>query len=160
MKLKLWLLPFVVLSFVFMSATSSKIEPASVPTQTAQVLVHPQTLKGFKLNFIERFILKHALKKVAEVPAKADRQASTSLALGIAAAAVLLIGCFVPYVALVSLPLAIVAMTTGGTALRNGTSKESAARTGKGLGLGTIITFGALLIIGAILLATLFNNWG
>ena len=112
-------------------------------------------LKVHKLNFFQRLIVKFFIKKNNPADGtKADKQASTSLLLGIGACAFILLGLFVPYVILASIPTGIAAMITGGSAVRNKTSLVGKARTGKALGLGALITFGVLLILAAIVVSS------
>lgn len=162
MKLKLWLLPFLSIYLLLISATSIKVEPQVAVNDNKVPVVAPSStsVKEHKLNFFERLILKLALKKykVAD-PAKADKQANASLIFGIVGASLLVIGSFVPYVGILCLPAAIAAMIIGGSALRGGTQKVGAAKTGKGLGLGTLIAFGVLLLIAALIVAAWLGSW-
>ena len=114
-------------------------------------------VKVHKLNFFQRLIVKLLIKKkrLAE-GTKADRLASTSLLLGIGACAFILLGLFIPYIILASIPTGIAAMITGSSAIRKKTSLEGKARTGKGLGLGALIAFGLILILAAILVSSLY----
>ena len=112
-------------------------------------------LKVHKLNFFQRLIVKFFIKKNKLADgSKADKQASTSLLLGIGACGFILLGLFVPYVILASIPTGIAAMITGGSAVRNKTSLVGKARTGKALGLGALIAFGVVLILAAIVVSS------
>jgi hypothetical protein len=163
MNLRL-LLPLLFISLFSMSATSVKIQPSVIssshPTVT-EVTSVTTSVKKSKLNFVEKLLLKYVLKKFkkAEDTAKADRQAKTALSFGIAAMAFLLLGLVVPVVIFGTLPLGIIAMATGSSALKGGTTEEGKARTGKSLGLGALIAFGVLLLAAVILVAS-FAGWG
>ncbi len=84
---------------------------------------------------------------------KADNLANTSLGFGVAAMLLMVLGFFVPFVILATIPAAIVAMITGGAALRRGTKNIGKAKTGKAFGLGALIAFGVLLIVAAIIVS-------
>ncbi len=79
--------------------------------------------------------------------------------MGIAACAFLVLGLFVPYVILAAIPAGIAANITGGSALRNGTAKEGKAKTGKALGLGSLIAFAVVLILAVIVAAAYLSSW-
>ena len=112
-------------------------------------------LKAHKLNFFQRLMVKFLIKKNELLNGtRADKLASTSLGLGIGACASILLGLFVPFIILAAIPTGIAAMITGGSAVRNKTSMVGKARTGKGLGLGALITFAILLIVAAIIISS------
>ncbi|HEX8333490.1 MAG TPA: hypothetical protein VF622_12750 [Segetibacter sp.] len=164
MNLRL-LLSLLVVSFFSISATSVKIEPKSIAVSNSIVSEVPSaatSVKKNKLNFAEKLLLKYVLKKYKKVDdtAKADKQARTSLSFGIAAVSCLLLGLFIPYIMLATIPTGIVALATGGSALKSGTTETSKARTGKSLGLASLIAFGALLLLAVILVAAFFSGWG
>ena len=156
-KLTLLLLPLLGLYFTLTSATC--IRPASEPSSPGSFITaaaHAAPSRARHLNFFQRLALKLLLKKeklMEEV--KANKLAHTSLTLGIVAAGTLVLGLFIPYLIFLCIPGGIAAMITGGAALRKNTSLPGKARTGKGLGLGVLITFGVILIVGALLLASL-----
>jgi hypothetical protein len=164
MKSTIWLIPMVCIYFLLISATSIKVETASVSVDNQAIMEAPlavNPLKTSKLNFFQRTLLKFALKKSLKADSdKGDSQAKTALAFGIAACGLLLLGLFVPYVIFACLPAAIVAMVMGGSAIRNDTNFEGKARTGKALGLGALIAFGVILIAAVILVAALISSWG
>ena len=162
MKSRLWFFPLFFLSLFLVSATSIPVEKKSTvgyeAVSEAPKVVAP--VAKHKLNFVDRLLIKYVLKKFkkAEDTAKADKMASTSLTFGIIAISTLLLGLFIPFVMLAALPTGIVAMVTGNTALKSGTTETGKAHTGKSLGLGSLIAFGALLLIALVLVAT-FANW-
>jgi hypothetical protein len=164
MKLTLWLVPMVCIYLLLISATSVKVQPASVSADNKAIMEAPlsaNTFRTSKLNFFQRTLLKLALKKSGKADLdKADSQANTALAFGIGACVLLVAGLFIPYVIFASLPAAIVAMITGGSALRNNTNFEGKARTGKALGLGALIASGVVMIVAAIMIAAFLRSWG
>lgn len=138
---------------------------SAVPDKTVSALKDHGTApvmekrKTFKLGFFKRLLLKMYLRKMQKkhlVPgdhASADSKATTSLLLGIAA----IIFLFIPtYTILLVIPLGIMAMVFGGQALREGTSKELAARLGKGFGLGALIALIVFFLIALIWI----SSWG
>lgn len=136
------------------------IEKPSSPLASAQIAgisnsgtIH--STKTRKLNFFQRLALRLLMKKYKSANGvNADKLASTSLLLGILSCGTLLLGLFVPFVILLSIPTGIAAMITGGSAVRNKTSQMGKAKTGKALGLGALIAFGLLLIIAAIVISS------
>lgn len=76
----------------------------------------------------------------------------------IAACAFIVLGLITPYpyVILAAIPAGITTMVTGKSALRQGTSKEGAAKTGKALGLGVLLAFAVALIAAVIFI----YSWG
>ena len=145
---------FFLLTCITFILTSATTVP-NVAADPAQVASHAvATIKAGKPTLVQRIFNLFSGKKQDEDTVKADKQAGTSLRLGISAFSILIAGMFIPYIALASIPLGIVAMTTGASALRKGTKREGAARTGRGLGLGAVITFGAILLLAVILLAS------
>ncbi len=143
--------------FLLISATAAKVKYTAAAEDNTAIVQSPlsaNTFKTSKLNFFQRTLMKFALKKFKKADTnKGDKQAGISLAFGIAACGFLLIGVIVPYVILAALPAGIVAMITGGSAIRNGTNREGKARTGKALGLGALIAFGALLLAVVLIIA-------
>lgn len=158
MKLRLQIFPLLGIYFLLISATCIERTDTSIVNKQNITIANQKNsrlLKVHKLNFFQRLIVKFFIKKDRLADgSKADNQASTSLWLGIGACAFILLGLFVPYVILASLPTGIAAMITGGSALRNKTSLVGKARTGKALGLGALITFGVLLILAAIVVSS------
>ena len=151
----LFLLSLAVLltSAVSIQNTSSPVAPAPIEGISNSGAVH--SAKAHKLNFFQRWALRILMKKYKSAHGvKADKLASTSLLLGIFSCGFLLLGLFVPYVILLSIPSGIAAMITGGSAVRNKTSQMGKARTGKALGLGALITFALLLLIAAIVISS------
>jgi hypothetical protein len=161
MKLKLWLIPLFSVYFLFTSATTSKTEIKSAPADSQASTIIPSTsnsVKAHTLNFFQRLALKIFVRKHKEGDvSKADKLASTSLALGIGTFVALLLGAVVPYLILATIPLGIAAMVTGSTAVKGGTSKVGKAKTGKALGLGGLITFAVLAILATIALSS--SDW-
>lgn len=154
MKFKLLL--FALMGFCFLSTTSmSVVKPGTSSTNVQPVeKVKPATVhKAHKLNFLQRLVLKYYLKKNTATMEDADKQASTSLLLGVIACGAILLGLVIPYLILASIPAGVAAMITGGSAIRNKTSQVTKAKTGKALGLAAIITFGALILIAIAALA-------
>ena len=163
MKIKLVLFPLLGIYLLLISATAIEIKDttASVNNQVTTTIPAASTeVKFKKLNFFQRVIFKIFVRKDKLIDeGKGDNLASTSLSLGIGTWITLLLGLAVPYVILASVPLAIAAMITGKSALNNGTSKEGRAKTGRGLGLGGLITFAVLLIIAAIVVSSWSGDW-
>jgi hypothetical protein len=163
MKIKLLLLPLLAFCLLAISATSTQRNYAAIPVEvqsTNHAPVVSNEMKVEKFTFFQKIFFKLFVRKskVGD-EGKAERLSSTSLFLGIASWALLLLGLAVPYVAIASIPAGIAAMITGSSALRQGTSKEGQAKTGKGLGLGVLITLGALLIVAAIAVASWSSSW-
>lgn len=165
MKLRLWFIPMLFASFFLVSATSTSTvysEPAAqLQPSTPGLPTIGASVKKTKLNFIERLLLKFAIKRVLNEEGdltKANKQASTSLSFGIVAVSLLLLGLFLPYIMLGAIPAGIVALTTGGTALKEGTTERSKARTGRALGIATLATVGAIFLL-ALLLIAAFSGW-
>lgn len=156
----LQLFPILAIYVLLISATCIiKEETITGTPQTASVQNYGNThvLKAHKLNLFQRLMVKILLKKhKLQNDTNADKLASTSLILGIGACAFILLGLFIPYIILASVPAGIAAMITGGSAIRNKTSLVGKAKTGKGLGLGALITFGIILILAAILVAAIY----
>ncbi len=159
MKLSLRIFPILAIYMLLVSATCiEKIDTSIVNRENITITNHKNSnaLKVHKLNFFQRLIVKIFLKKNKLADGtRADKLASTSLLLGVGACAFLLLGLFIPYVILISIPAGIAAMITGGSAIRNKTSLVGKARTGKGLGLGALIAFAVVLIVAAIV----FTAW-
>jgi hypothetical protein len=160
MNLKISLFPLVCICLLLSSATTIKVHPKPVSHKEEVIMQTPLSINTpteNKLNFFQRLTLKMALKKFQPAnPTKADEQANTSLMIGIAACAFLVLGLIVPLIVLLSIPAGIIAMIMGRSALRAGTEKVSNAKTGKILGLAALIAFGVLLIAALIFIAA----WG
>jgi hypothetical protein len=151
----------VCLSLTFMSASTVKISTEAVtnsPVIIAPTFVNPTKSK---LNFFERLLVRYVQKrfKKPEDTVKADKHASSALTFGVAAISCLVLGLFIPYILAATIPLGIVAMTQGSSALKGGTSEPGKARTGRALGLGSLIAFGVLLIVAVAVLAAFFAGW-
>ena len=159
MKISFRIFPILAIYMLLVSATCiEKIDTSIVNRENITITNHKNSnaLKVHKLNFFQRLIVKIFLKKNKLADGtRADKLASTSLLLGVGACAFLLLGLFIPYVILISIPAGIAAMITGGSAIRNKTSLVGKARTGKGLGLGALIAFAVVLIVAAIV----FTAW-
>ncbi len=145
MKFKLLL--FALMGFCFLSTTSMSVIKPGISTTNVQQVEKVKPAKVHKLNFLQRVVLKYYLKKNNATLVDADKLASTSLFLGIAACGAIVLGLFIPYLILAAIPAGVAAMITGGSAIRNKTSQVTKAKTGKALGLAAIITFGALIIV-------------
>jgi len=160
MKIRLWLFPLLGIYLFLVSATSvEKIQkPMGEIQVAASVPVSATTVQTQKLNIFQRILNKLLMRKDKADVTKAGNLASTSLGLGIAACAAILLGFAVPYIFFASIPLGIAAMITGGSAVRQGTTKVGKAKTGKGLGLGALITMGVLLIMATILITSIDWN--
>ena len=165
MKFKLWQFPAICIYCLLISATPTKVSPKFVVVESeikSGISPSSDTISSTKLNFFQKLMVKRFVKKYNKayraVSDKADKQANTSLTSGILACGFLVIGLFVPYVILATIPAAIVAMITGSGAIRRGTQNIGKAKTGKGLGLGALIAFGVLLIAAVIIVASW--DWG
>lgn len=161
MRIQLKMLPLLCVYLMLISATSIKIAgtPGLHPQNNMAItLRNDDVMKVHGLNFFQRLLVKYVLKRSKRSDVRADSLASTSLWLGVSACGLLLLGLFIPYIILASVPVAIAAMITGGSALRNKTSLIGKARTGKALGLGALIAFGVILLAAAIILASYFGG--
>ncbi|CAA9536023.1 MAG: hypothetical protein AVDCRST_MAG96-3916 [uncultured Segetibacter sp.] len=163
MRWKLLLFPAACIYLLLISATSVQINQKHVATEyeyKADLPLASNTIKAQKLNFFQRLMMKVFLKKYKTTDeVKADKLANTSLALAVAAFGVHVLGLLVPYLILATIPAGITAMITGGSALRNGTAKIGNAKTGKALGLGSLIAFAVLLIVVSIAVAAFWGAW-
>ena len=164
MKFTLWLFPAMCIYCLLISATSIKVSPKFNEGEgkyKSEIISGSNTVSPTKLNFFQRLMVKMFVKKYKKAHradiSKADKLANTSLAFGVAALGLMVLGLFVPYVILASIPAAIIAMITGGSAIRKGTKNIGKAKTGKGLGLGVLIAFGVLLIVAAIIVSN--TDW-
>ncbi len=138
-----------------MAATSSVKSEAPIMYPLATNI-----LKQHNLNFFQRVLYKLTFRRYIRADTeKADRQAKNSLIFGIAAVGALLVGLVVPYVVFLTIPAGIVAMVLGSEALKSDTNERVKARTGKALGLGSLIAFGVILILAAIVLVAWANSW-
>ena len=158
MKLKQGFLLLLLISFLSIAATTEKVVPIAITTDTGTPVVYPmatQEVNQKKMNFFERILFKLAVKKLMKAAdtEKADRQASSALVFGIAALGTLLLGLLVPYVIFAAIPTGIVAMVLGKQALTVGTKYPVKAKLGKTFGLVSLILFGALIILVAIALS-------
>jgi|GEM_PF-2582758 len=161
MRLVLYIFSFMGIYILLVSATIAKKDATIADRQNIIMTEHSSSsvVKVHKLNFFQRTILKFLLKdKKLKKSIDADKLASTSLWLGIAAYAFILLALLLPYLIFASLPAAITAITTGRSALRNKTSLVRKAKTGKALGLGALIVFGLLLVVVVTILATLGSS--
>lgn len=161
MKLPLTFLLLVFISFLSVAATTEKVLPLATPTATDAPVIYPMATEQVhqkKMNFFQRLMFKLAVKKLkkADDTAKADRQATSALVFGIAALGTLILGLFVPYVALAAIPTGIVAMVLGKQAVSSGTNEPAKAKIGKTLGLVSLIGFAFILLLAAIVVA----SWG
>ncbi|MCW3109733.1 MAG: hypothetical protein JWQ09_4239 [Segetibacter sp.] len=162
MKKRYLLFPLLAISLFLISATSIEKKENTMAGEPQLITATPMTVNKVvhKQNFFQRLMVKLFVRKNEQVDkSKADNLASTSLFLGIGACALLLLGAVVPLMAFASIPLGIAAIVTGGSAIKQGTSEEAKAKTGKGLGIGALITMTVLLILGAIILASWNMNW-
>ena len=165
MKLKQGFLLLLLISFLSIAATTEKVVPIAITTDTGTPVVYPmatQEVHQKKMNFFERILFKLAVKKFMKAAdtEKADRQASTALVFGIVALGTLLIGLLIPFLILMlaSIPTGIIAMVLGKQALTGGTQYPVKAKLGKTFGLVSLILFGALVILAAIAL-TSWSVW-
>lgn len=161
MNVKLKIIPILGIYILLISANciikkDSTVDNRQNITITNNSSSHFQ--KAHKLNFFQRLGLKLLLRKNRRLNGpNADKLASTSLWLGIGACGFILLGLFIPFIILFSVPAGIAAMITGGSAIRNKTSLVGKAKTGKGLGLGALIAFGLIILIAAIVIASIFS---
>ena len=161
MQLVLHIVSFMSIYILMVSATVAKKEATIADRQNIIIPGHSSSsgVKVYKLNFFQRIMVKFLLKdKKLKKSLNADKLASTSLWLGIAACAFILLALLLPYLIFASLPAAISAITTGRSALRNKTSLLRKAKTGKALGLGALIVFGLVLVIVLTILATMGSS--
>ncbi len=161
MKVPQAFLLLLFISFLSLSATTEKVLPLATSTGTDASIVYPMATEQVhqkKMNFFQRLMFKIAVKKFkkAEDTAKADRQATSALIFGIAAMGTLILGLFVPYVALAAIPTGIIAMVLGKQAVNAGTNDPAKAKIGKTLGLVSLIGFAFILLLAAIIVA----SWG
>ncbi len=136
------------------SASSSSHTTAVVPAQAGEAV----SVVAKKQNFLDRLLHLFDKKKAVDVE-KGDRQAGMALGLGIGAIGALLLGLFVPFVMLATIPLGIVAITNGRSALKNNTKRDGAARTGVGLGIGALGAFVLLVILVVAIVAAWAGSW-
>lgn len=122
----------------------------------------PVSVKAKRLSFFQKIALRIAIRKWNKQhkiygATKADKMASTSLWLGIAA----IVFAIIPwYTILVAIPLGILAMIFGNKAQNSGTTKTNRASIGKSLGLAALIVVGVWIIVGAIISIAWINAWG
>ena len=162
MSLRLKLIPILGIYILLISATCIVKKDTTVDNRQNITITNNGSfhfLRTHKLNFFQRLGLKFLLRRNRiQNGLNADKLASTSMLLGIGACGFILLGLFVPFIILLSVPTGIAAMITGSSALRNKTSLVGKAKTGKGLGLGALITFGLILLVAAILIASILNT--
>lgn len=163
MKLNCLLIVFLLLYSASASAAFIPSDSLSVAGSAGAMAAHQPELKKLakKPTFFQRIALRIALKRYSKHHKrvdieKADQLASTALTLGIVALACALIPF---YTILAAIPLGIIAMSTGRTALKNNTTKESNARLGKSFGLAALIVAGLWIFLGAIALVVLLSSW-
>jgi hypothetical protein len=164
MKFKFWLFPAMCIYCLLISATSIKVSPKYSEGESkykSEIISGSNTISPTKLNFFQRLMVRLFVKKYKKAHgddiSKADNLANTSLVSGVAAMVFLVAGLFVPYVIFATIPAAIIAMITGGAAVRRGTKNVGKAKTGKAFGLGALIAFAVLLIVAAIILSN--SDW-
>jgi hypothetical protein len=144
-------------TWILLTSASSKPLPSTPLDSSATHIATPRTLANLsapkKMGFFKRLVWNRYVKKFRKYeaqtgdPVKADKLAKSSLILGIISVALL----FIPwYTLLLIVPLSIIAMSNGREALIMGTTKGSAARTGKTMGLISLIGLGVWIIIGTI----------
>jgi hypothetical protein len=147
MKPKILLLPFIAFCLSLISATcipTAEVKPAE-DTTTKTVSVKPSNKK---MRFIQRLAFKMVMHKLkrhqykADGISKADKLASASFGCGLAS----LVFMFLPFLTLLTLPLAVLAIIFGHKAKKSGTTKPSKARVGVALGIAAIILYTALII--------------
>ncbi len=163
MKLQQSILFLLLISFLSIAATTEKTLPVATTSSTETPVVYPmatQEVHQKKLNLLQHLMFKLAVKKFKKAAdtEKADRQASAALIFGIAALGTLIIGLFVPYIALAAIPTGIVAMVLGKQAVIGGTNDPAKAKIGKTLGLVSLIAFAFILLLAAIVVAS-WSNW-
>ncbi len=163
MKLQTALYSLVIISLLSVSAKTDIEMPAPSSVKSEAPIMYPlasNILKPQKLNFFQRLMYNLTFRKYIKADTeKADRQAKNSLIFGIAAVGAFLLGLAVPYVMFLTIPAGIVAMVLGSEALKSDTNESVKARTGKALGLGSLIAFGVILILAAIVVAAWANSW-
>jgi len=164
MKFKPWALPAMCIYCLLISATSIKVCPNYGEGESkykSEIISATNTISPARLNFFQRVMVRLFVKKYKKAHrddiSKADNLANTSLVSGVAALVFLVTGLFVPYVVLATIPAAIIAMITGGAAIRKGTKNIGKAKTGKAFGLGALIALGVLIIVAAIIVSN--SDW-
>ena len=160
MRSKLWIIPAACIYCLLISATSIKVSSKYTGEESkyySAKISGSKSISPTKLNFFKRLIVGLILKKYKKAHrtdiAKADNLANISLLSGVAAISCMVLGLFVPFIIFATIPAAIIAMITGGAALRGGTKNTGKAKTGKILGLGSLIAFALLIIIVAVALS-------
>ncbi len=148
---------FVALPSTLFSATSTTpanttIYPSEEVLQklTSLKTKEVQKLIGRKLTFKEKvsfLVLKHTSKGKAQ-----GSKGSTALGFGIAAVALILLGLFVPYIILLAIPAAILAIVFGNKAKKQDPTDKKAQA---GVTLGWIAVGAiALIIVAAVIVAS------
>lgn len=145
-------LPSTLFSATLTSTSNTTINPSEdvFKKLTSLKTKEVQKLIGRKLTFKEKvsfLVLKHAPKRKAQ-----GSKGSTALGFGIAALALILLGLFVPYIILLSVPAAILAIVLGNKAKKQDPSDKK-AQTGVILGwiaVGAI----ALIVVAAVIVAS------
>lgn len=164
MKLQQGFLFLLLISFLSIAATTEKTLPVATTIGTETPVVYPmatQEVHQKKMNFLQRLMFKLAVKKFKKAADtdKADRQANSALVFGIAALGTLIIGLFVPYVALAVIPTGIIAMVLGKQAVLGGTTDPAKAKIGKTLGLVSLLSLAFILLLAAIVVASWGSFW-
>ncbi len=126
---------------------TSMLYPATAPVATVK-----------KLNFFQCLKYSCALKKMKSgYLSKADNQAWNAFSFGIIAMSLFLVGLFIHYLLLATIPAAIVAILLGEQALKNNTAVNAEAHMGKTLGLISLVGLAGIVTLGAIVLAAITN---
>jgi len=152
---------------VFLSvqiSASAVVVPTAQTTKKTAVTGHKniasmklkefQQLVGRKLTFKEKIaflVLKHQMKRQSK---DADTEGQLPFILGLTGIGLLVIGFFVGPVLIGSFIVAVLAIVTGGMATKKD-SENKKARAGKLMGWITLVTLALLLILAAIVVASL-----
>jgi hypothetical protein len=149
-------LPSVLHSAVVTAPLDPTVRPSAELYQkfTSLKIKDVQKLIGRKLTIKEKIaflIVKHSAKKQL----KGNTQGQTALTFGIAAAVMLILGLFIPYIIIGSLIAAILAVVLGSVAKKQDPSDKKAYA---GALLGWI-TLGAIALI-IILAIAIVSSWG
>ncbi len=177
MKLKLCFALLLCLSYIIASAAFIKEEPVNTPKcitnssaiPSIQHEVASETFTVQKMNFFQRFIFNTFLKKkMLRAIAREDKLASQSLTFGIMSFSLIALGTAAGYAGLavggivsigfLSLISGIIAISTGKSALEKKTTYSKRARTGKTLGILTIVLC-FLALIGLVGAAIALTSW-
>jgi hypothetical protein len=138
------------------SPAHTNVTVTGIPATRPVVLTFKENKKK-KLNFLERFIQKATEKRIKKLIEKAkdgkidaDKLARQSNLFGWLSLAALFI------FPLASIPLGILAITNGSTALKNNTSLPRLARTGKTTGIISL----SILLLSILLVAIIIASFG